>query len=84
MKFKTGEKVVFIGSNDTILAWKLNVYETYIVTNHAFNKHEPTTMFVSVSNLERTKNISWFAEDLFISLVDCRKMKLEKINDRRR
>lgn len=80
MKFKTDEKVVFIGENDEG-KWKLTKYETYVVVNHAFENLNPITMYCSVSNLKRTKESSWYDEEMFISLKEFRKLKLEKLNN---
>jgi hypothetical protein len=79
MKFKTGEHIVFIGSQAQI-NWMLVINDTYIVRNHAFD-YDAADMFVSVSPITQpTSETSWYNEDLFLSLREFRKMKLNQIN----
>jgi len=82
MKFKTGDKVIFTGFNGDY-SWKLERYRIYTIDNCAFDNRtfpipNPSQMFYSVTD---DKGTHWYKEEDFISLVESRKLKLDKINE---
>lgn len=82
MKFKIGDKVIYIGFNDDGLdgpnAWKLKRLQEYTISNCAFEMKKDTGMFYSVTD-DKGVSTSWYKEKDFISIVEARKLKLEKI-----
>jgi len=87
MKFKIGDKVMFTGFNEdyctTRSYWELERYRIYTIDNCAFDNSikiipNPSQMFYSVTDGKGT--YSWYKEEDFISLVESRKLKLDKIN----
>lgn len=82
MKFTIGDKVIYIGFNDDGLdgpnAWKLERLQEYTITNKAFEINKDTGMFYGVRDYKGTES-TWYKEKDFISIVEARKLKLEKI-----
>jgi len=81
MKFNVGDKVVFIHSTNTVYAWKLCKYYTYIILEKYFDNYNSSYYVVKDSNGTES---SWYNEKDFVSLKEYRKMKLNKLilNDR--
>ena len=85
MKYKIGEKVVFIKKSYKSDSWKLNNYEEYIITEHAFNKYytddyNAYTHYYGVRHKNGSET-TWYDEMDFVSLKEYRKLKLKKINE---
>jgi hypothetical protein len=82
MKFKVGDKAIYIGFNDGIYerpnAWKLERLKEYTIDNCAFEMNKDTGMFYAVSD-DKGTHTSWYKEKDFISIVEARKKKLEQI-----
>jgi len=76
-KFNIGDKVIYIGFNDG-LRWSLERYKTYTISNRAFEVRKDTGMFYSLTD-DRGTHKSWFKENEFISIIEARKLKLEKL-----
>ena len=78
MKYKIGDKVVFIKKSHKEYACPLNDYEEYIINNRAFDKMG-IDMYYGVKHKNGTET-TWYDENDFIGLKEYRKKKLEKIN----
>ena len=84
MKYKIGDKVVFLKISHEEDAWPLNDYEEYIVVNKSYSgdeeyHYEPKTHYYGVKHKDGTES-TWYNEMDFIGLKEYRKLKLEKIN----
>lgn len=77
MKYKIGEKVVFIKKSSKEDSWSLNDYEEYIISNISYD----TIIWYGVKHKNGSET-TWYREMDFIGLKEYRKLKLEKINDR--
>lgn len=77
MKFKIGDKVVFIHNTNIAYAWKLCDYSTYIISDYAIDNY--STIHYSVDNLNNNTYSSWYNEKDFVTLKEYRKLKLNKL-----
>ncbi len=92
MKYKIGEKVIFLKKSSKEDGWPLNNYEEYIITESSYsgdrrypyhhdNDYTPNTYYYGVKSKEKYGSTStWYEEQDFIGLKEYRKLKLEKIN----
>jgi hypothetical protein len=78
MKFKIGDKVVFIQQSYKEYAWKLNEHETYTVSNLAFSTYEVEN-YIAVKNYKGQEESTWYLEKDFMKIKELRKQKLTKI-----
>ena len=83
MKYKIGDKVIFIKKSLKEDSWKLNNYEEYIITEHSFNKHyhynyEAYTNYYGVKHINGSES-SWYDEIDFTTIKEYRELKLKKI-----
>jgi len=79
MNFRTGDIVIFITKD---MNCRLNLYETYKVTNLGFDVECSGINYISVST--SGKEYKWYDEELFISLKEYRKLKIENINEKQK
>ena len=84
MKYKIGEKVIFLKKSYKNDSWKLNKYEEYVITEHSFNKYytddyNAYTHYYGVKQKNGSES-TWYDEMDFIGLKEYRKLKLKKIN----
>lgn len=78
MKYKIGDKVIFLKRSSKIDAWSLNNYEEYEIVNRAFDK---TGINVYYGVKDRIgQESTWYIEEDFLSLKEARKIKLDKLN----
>lgn len=77
MKYKIGDKVIFIKKSNKEDAWPLNDYEEYKITNRAFDNMGIDT-FYGVKN-KNGQESTWYLEMDFITIKELRKIKLKKI-----
>ncbi len=78
-KFKIGDKVVYIGFSEDN-SWKLIRNKIYSIDNRAFEIRKDTGMFYSVTD-DKDVHTSWYKEKDFISIIEARKLKLDKLNE---
>lgn len=77
MKYKIGDKVIFLKRSSKIDAWPLNNYEEYEIVNRAFD-NSGTNVFYGVED-RKGQGSTWYLEEDFLSLIEARKIKLDKI-----
>lgn len=77
MKFKKGDKVIFIGQSNKRYAWELEKGKVYTVETKAADEFET---YISVSY--GTTRSSWYIESDFVSLNEARKLKLIELDER--
>lgn len=80
MKYRIGDKVIFIKKSYKEDAWKLNNFEEYTITDRAFDNMGIDT-FYGVCHKDGTSS-TWYLEEDFISLKEYRKFKIKKLNER--
>ena len=78
MKYKIGDKVVFIKkASSKEDAWPLVDYEEYIITHRS---SDINTCYGVKSKEKYGDYSTWYEEQDFIGLKEYRKLKLERIN----
>ena len=89
MKYKIGEKVVFLKKSHKEDSWPLNIYEEYIITVHSYSGDEeynhhytPRINYYGVKHKNNSET-TWYDEIDFIGIKEYRKIKLKKINENR-
>jgi hypothetical protein len=78
MKYKIGEKVVFLKKYHEEDAWPLIDYEEYQISDKSFDSMG-IEIFYGVKHKNGTRT-TWYNEMDFIGLKEYRKLKLKKIN----
>ena len=85
MKYKIGERVVFIKKSNKENAWDLNNYEIYTISDYAYNNISNNDYVVNKNYYgvwdKDGSESTWYDEIDFIGLKEYRKIKLEKINN---
>ena len=82
MKYKIGDKVIFVTS-DKEYAWPLNNYEKYEITLSAQSPdHNDKTVYYAVKNKKNIES-TWYMEDNFITIQEYRKLKLNKLKNKK-
>ena len=89
MKYKIGDKVIFIKKSSKEDAWPLKNYEEYIVSSKSYSgereepyhkkDYTPNTYYYGVKCKNGSES-TWYDEIDFIGLKEYRKLKLERIN----
>jgi len=86
MKYKIGDKVIYIGIPNNKHSWELNMLETYeiekVIFDTGLNTNDNYNIYYSVIHKDNIVTC-WYLEENFISIVKARKIKLEKINAKR-
>jgi hypothetical protein len=78
MKYKIGDKVIFLKKSYKEDAWPLIDFEKYEISNRAFDKMGIDTYYGVINKDGRSS--TWYLEEDFISLNEYRKLKIKKIN----
>lgn len=78
MKYRIGDKVMFLKRSEKIDAWPLNNYEEYEIVNRAFDD-TGINVFYGVED-KKGQGSSWYIEEDLLSLKEARKIKLDKLN----
>lgn len=76
MKYHVGDKVVFINNSKTIYEWTITEYKIYKI--YGYSTH---TSGVVYSVKFGSTIQSWYLECDFMSLIEYRKLKIEKLNN---
>ena len=86
MKYKKGDKVIFIKKSSKEDSWRLNNYEEYEITNIAHNVSSTSYNIIEgyyygVKHKDDSET-TWYEENDFITIQEYRKLKLNKLNEK--